>query len=81
MLKIFFSDGSIGAFKAINCVHIMPLYLKAKRTVIIRRVANYIYGNSSADIQKEVNAHNDQLVADDVFKFPNSNIIKITFKF
>jgi hypothetical protein len=72
-----FSEGSLTALTAINCVPTMPLFLKSKRTVIVKKLDSYIYDNSQDEIKVELNANNDGVSVVDVFKFPNSNIIKV----
>jgi len=74
-----FGDGCIDALKAIGCNPIMPMQVRAYRSVIIRRLDNIIYGSSIDDILCEVNSRNDCLNAQAVFKFPSAKMIKITF--
>lgn len=75
--KVLCQD-SIDALSGINCVPVLPLHIKAKRTVIVKRLDQSISENSEADILDELDKQNDFLTVVDLFKFPNSNIIKIT---
>lgn len=60
---------------------VIPPELKAKKTVIAFNVNAHIYNNSEDDILNELYTHNSFLEGniDNVFKFPNSKTIKITF--
>ena len=73
-----FSNECLVALSAIGCTPIMPAHVKAKRSVLVKRVDAIIYDNASHDILKEINEHNEGIAATDVFKFPNSRIIKVT---
>ena len=59
----------------------MPPELRARKSVIIPRVDDIIYEYNAVDIGDEIMRENtwigDQL--ENVFKFPNSPSIKITF--
>lgn len=61
---------------------VTPPELKAKRTTIITRLDNHIYNNTPEDIKNEIINQNSWLSEDDIeeiYKFPNSNTIKIIF--
>jgi len=73
-----FSSHCITPLSAIRCTPVLPMHLKAKRTVIVRRLDSHVYNNSTDDIRDEINECNDFLEASSVFKFPHSNIIKVT---
>ncbi len=61
---------------------IMPPELKVKKSVIVPRVEDIIYERPLSDIKEELKDHNvwigDDGVAE-IYKFPNSLTIKITF--
>lgn len=61
---------------------ITPPELRASRSVIIPRTANHIYKNDEEEIKEEINNNNEWAKnnIDNIFKFPNSKTIKITFK-
>ncbi|MPC56148.1 hypothetical protein E2C01_050101 [Portunus trituberculatus] len=62
--------------------HITPPEIKAKRTVIVSRLDSHIYQNDTEAIEREVSDNNDWITDEDIeeiYKFPNSNTIKITF--
>lgn len=75
-----FSDECLLAVNALGCKPVMPLFLKAKRSVIIRRLDNYIYDSNTEAIVNELHSQNDWLSITDINKFPNSNFIKVTCK-
>jgi len=55
------------------------MHIKAKRSVIIKRVDSHILVNSDSDITSELNARNELLDVVDVYKFVGANILKVTF--
>ena len=60
---------------------LMPPDLKVKKSVIASRLDDLIYERSEEEIFNELSSQN-QWIGDDldsIFKFPNSNTIKITF--
>lgn len=78
--RIFDSDCLI-ALDAIQCTPAMPMYLSAKRSVIVRRVDGFIYmDNSTDEILAEINVRNEDLDVISVLKFPKSRTMKVTFK-
>ena len=54
----------------------------AKRTILIFNVEDMIYGNTEKEIETEVMELNNWIEGgiENIFKFPKSKIIKITFK-
>ena len=76
--KLFSSD-CISALKAIGCFPKIPPQLKARRTVIIRSVDEFIYEKDENEILAEVKLKNSSLNAVEVFKFSKGRNIKITF--
>lgn len=63
-----------------NFTPIMPPQLKANRSILIFRVENHIFMHEEKEIKEEIIRRNEW--ADEVsqvFKFPNSNTLKITF--
>ena len=61
---------------------ITPPEIKAKRSVILTRLDDYIYKNTKEDLRQELIANNLWIQDEDieeVFKFPNSNTVKIIF--
>ena len=61
---------------------ITPPELKAKRTIILSRLDEFIYSNSEDTLINEIEDKNtwiDQNEITDIYKFPKSNTIKITF--
>lgn len=59
----------------------IPPELKAKRSIIIFNADNYIYNNTEDEISQEIMEKNEwaNTQIDEIFKFPNSKNIKITF--
>ena len=61
---------------------IMPPELKVKKSVILPRVEDIIYGKHIIDIGEELQKHNLWIETDsivDIYKFPKSPSLKITF--
>lgn len=59
---------------------ILPLQLKANRSVLVFRVDNYIFMHNEAEIMEEIIYHNEWVEEiNQVYKFPNSNTLKISF--
>ena len=56
----------------------MPMKLKIMRSVIINRLDKHIHDRSVDEILNEINNNNEFVTVVDIFKFPNSNAIKIT---
>jgi hypothetical protein len=73
-----FSDECLTALKAINCTPVMPMKLKAKRSVLVKNVDDHIYNNDVDAIKKELLKHNEWLAITEIFKFPSAKLIKIT---
>ena len=61
---------------------IMPPKLRAKRSAIISRVDELIYCRNQEEMTDELISHNTWIgdEIENVFKFPNSNTINISFK-
>jgi len=76
--KIFSRD-CVRGLNDINCEAVLPPNIKAKRTVILRNLDPLIYQNDIEQIKLEIQCENSQFVVDDLFKFPNSRMLKITF--
>lgn len=74
-----FSDEVHDALVSCHFEPVMPPELKAKRCIILRRLDNIIYENDPTDIAKEIENNNHWSRVKDVFKFPNSRAIKVTF--
>lgn len=62
---------------SLNCV--MPPEVRAKRSVIVRGIDSIVYRNEAHDIMEEIRSRNTWADVVDVFKFPNSNTLKIQF--
>ncbi|KAK3875116.1 hypothetical protein Pcinc_019995 [Petrolisthes cinctipes] len=60
---------------------IMPPEIRAKKTVLLFNVDDYVYKNNEEQIKEEIRGLNswarDEIK--EVYKFPNSNTLKITF--
>lgn len=60
-----------------------PTELKTKRLIILQRLDDHIYSNTKAEITSEITKENtwiDEDNTEDIFKFPQSNTIKISFQ-
>lgn len=59
---------------------IIPPQLRANRSILIFRVDDHIYSNEEHQIKEEIIKENGWVESiDKIFKFPKSNIIKVTF--
>ena len=58
----------------------MPFELRAQRTVLCMRLDELIYEHDKDNIKKEVERVQTWAKITDVYKFPRSNTIKITFQ-
>ena len=74
-----FDQNCSGNLEELGCKAIIPLKLKAERSVLLKRVDRIIYDNETEDIKNEIMTKNENLEVIEVFKFPNSPIIKVTF--
>lgn len=81
-IDIIFNPPCHDALTSQNLTPILPPELKAKRTILLFRVDNYIKQHTQAEIKEEIQRINDftEGAVDDVYKFPSNNIIKIQFK-
>lgn len=78
-IDVLLSDRVQDLLTACALVCIAPPQLKARRSVIVRRVDNHIYEHSVDEIRGEVQDKNSWADVVDVVKFPNSKTIKIQF--
>lgn len=60
-------------------IPIMPPELKSKRTVVCMRLDAIVYDNEPEEIKHEVEQGQSWAKVKEVYKFPRSNTIKITF--
>lgn len=78
--KIFGSTCNSELLKQ-NFAPILPPEIKARRTIILTRIDDYIYNNSEEEIKEEL-AQNNSWIEDgitEIYKFPKSNTLKITY--
>ena len=75
-----FMEPTIGVL-ASNDIHpVLPIALKAKRSVIVRNVDSIIYDNEVNTIINELHSRNPWASVQEIIKFPNSKTLKITFR-
>ena len=74
-----FSVDCIKALACIDCRPVLPPDVKAKRTVILRRLDNHIYQQNEDDIVREIQSENSWSEISSIFKYPKFNSVKITF--
>ncbi len=77
-----FNNETKDHLEALGFIPIMPPELKVKKSVIIPRIEDVIYENNTSDIGEELKKHNTWIGEDgitDIYKFPNSLTLKITF--
>jgi len=78
-LDNLFSDDCIAKLEELQCSPVLPPALRSSRTVILFRVDDLIYDNSTETIREEIQRANRNLRVDDIYKFENSRTVKITF--
>ena len=64
--------------KELGCKAIIPLTLKAERSILLKRVDRIIFDNETGDIETEIMTNNENLEVIEVFVFKFSNH-KLTF--
>lgn len=78
--KVFKAD-TIQQLQSKQFNPITPPQLKANRSVLLFRVENFIFSHSESEIKEEIINHNDWVEdITQIYKFPNSNTLKITFQ-
>ena len=75
-----FAEPAISAMAAHDIHPILPLALKAKRSVIVKNVDSLVYDNEVAEIKHEIEDENSWADVQEIIKFANSNTLKITFR-
>ena len=81
-LDLIFQGECLNNLQEENFSPILPPEIRAKRTVLIFRVDEYIYEHSEKEIIEELEQKNTWITdgIDNLYKFPKNNIIKIQFK-
>ena len=81
-IDAIFTNDCTEALRESRFTPILPLQLKAQRTVLLFNLDSHIHGKEKEVIQQEIEDQNDfaQNAIDNIFKFPKARIIKITFK-
>lgn len=74
-----FSDNCIQKLQEIGCKPVLPPELQARRAAILRYCDDMIYERSEDEIKEEIELKNTGIKVSDIFKFPKSKSIKITF--
>ena len=74
-----FSKNTTEELKTLKCTPKLPRELKAKRSIIIKSCDKSIVEKSNEEIKTEIEKKNSFNVVE-VFKFPNSNSIKVTLE-
>jgi len=74
-----FAEACITALQTLNCEPVLPPHIRAKRTVLLRNLDQLVYDNEVDDIKLEIGRANRNLIVDDIFKFQNNKMIKVTF--
>lgn len=74
-----FSSKCISDLKVLGYEPIVPPDLRAKRSIIIKRLDSFIHGQSVENIKSELENVNSWLEIYDIYKFPKSKTLKITF--
>ena len=74
-----FSPECTKELKQLKCELIVPPDLKAKKSIIVKQVDSYVYDQNIDAIRYELEKENDWLSVNEIFKFPKSRNIKLTF--
>jgi len=75
-----FSEVCITALFSAGCEPVLPPQIRAKRTVILRNIDHLICEHEANDIKNEIEHSNENLVVDDIYKFRNGRMLKVTLK-
>ena len=75
-----FSTGKLENLEKEDFSALMPHNLRTHRTVICTKLDDLVYDNNLEDIKAEVEKHQAWTKVQDVYKFPRTNTLKITFK-
>lgn len=78
-IDVLFDSKVQDLLQACSMECVTPPQLRANRTVLIRRVDSVIYDNSVSDIKEEIKSRNLWARVVDIYKFPNSNTLKVQF--
>jgi len=74
-----FDDDTARLFAASNVTPVMPSELKAKRSIIIKRVDSIIFSESESEIKSTIEEANFDIIVTELFKFKSTPGIKVTF--
>lgn len=68
------------ALKKKNYEPLIPPEIRAKRTVVLTRIEDIIYENSEQEIHDEIENKQEWAKVTNVYKFPKSYTVKVTFQ-
>ena len=74
-----FQDKCFLELQQSDCEPIFPADLKARRSIIIKSIDPFIYNHKEDGIKLELQKQNVWATVAEVFKFPNSKTVKVTF--
>jgi len=75
-----FSETCVAALLSVGCEPILPPEVRAKRTVLLRNLDDLVHEHECNDIREAIDKANDNFDVADIYKFPASKMLKITFK-
>ena len=75
-----FSDACLRSLAQLDCSPWLPPYIKAMRSVILRRLDSLILEKSNVEFTKELESQNPGLRVDEIYRFANASSIKVTYK-
>ena len=78
-VDLLFSEACVKELKKIHCEPQLPPEVRAKRTVMLRRIDDIIMSKEERDIIAELQEKNDWLRIADIFVFPNTPTVKLVF--
>lgn len=78
-LDTLFSSKVQTYLSALSMECVIPPQLRARRSVIIKRVDNVAYDHSTEEIKDEIRSKNSWADIVDLYKFPHSKTIKVQF--
>lgn len=74
-----FSPACIGDIKKLKCELVAPPDLVANRSIIVKQLDSFIYSQEVDTIKMELENENSWLNIQNIYKFPKSRTVKITF--
>lgn len=78
-IDAIFSPDCLRVLSEIDCEPMFPTDLQAKRSIIIKRLDPFIYARDVQEIEVELMNKNNWVTVCNIYKFPRSKTIKVSF--